>query len=234
MQLDTNYCIATEHEKEETPLSRCNPHAKPKLDRNGRCICAAPYIGKDCEKCEEGFTPAPLPKSHKNEKTDKVHTVCVADLKHLSTKECNGNGRPKSSRASSAADVQCNCDSGYGGRYCDYCTNAELAYPDCSKDMGAAIYDSESANAFLARRRYDEHGYSTAVSQYFEAGSLEPTVFNEECAWVDFPDDLDRLEFSKSFEGGEFHISDVYVVNHRQDNVMKFVPSQTGIFKVLL
>lgn len=112
--------------------------------------------------------------------------------------------------------------------------DASLAYPDCTEGLSASIYNSEEAHAFLSRRRYDEHGYSTAAERYFPAGALEPSVFNEECGWVDFPDDLDRIEFMREFNSGEFHIADVYVVNHDQDNVMKFKPRSTGVFKVLL
>ena len=45
--------------------------------------------------------------------------------------------------------------------------------------------------------------------------SLEPTFFNKECGWVDFPDNLDRTEFMKEFGSGEFHSADTYVVNHK-------------------
>jgi hypothetical protein len=91
-----------------------------------------------------------------------------------------------------------------------------------------------AADAFLSRRKYEQHGYSTAASKYFAPGSLEPTVFNEECGWVDFPDDLDRTELGREFSHGEFHLSDLYVVNHRQDNIMKFVGRSAGVLKVLV
>jgi len=130
--------------------------------------------------------------------------------------------------------VECECDAGYGGRYCDYCLDATHAYPDCDASLSATIYDSEAAHAFLSRKKYEEHGYSTSASKYFPPGSLEPTVFNEECGWVDFPDDIDRAELAREFGHGEFHLADVYVVNHRQDNIIKFVPRNTGYLKVLL
>lgn len=63
---------------------------------------------------------------------------------------------------------------------------------------------------------------------------MEPTVFNTECSWVDYPDDFDRIEFAKEFHDGEFHVSDVYVVNHDTDNVIKFVPRAPGVVKILL
>ena len=61
--------------------------------------------------------------------------------------------------------------------------------------MSSSIYDTTLAHDFLGRRQYNEHGYSTAASQYFSQDTLEPTIFNEECGWADFPDDLDRIEF---------------------------------------
>jgi hypothetical protein len=45
--------------------------------------------------------------------------------------------------------------------------------------------------------------------------AFEPTIFNEECGWVDFPDNLDRIEYMREFTGGEFHLADLYVVNHK-------------------
>lgn len=158
------------------------------------------------------------------------------DEAHLSDAVCNSNGRPKSSRVTSIEDVVCTCNTGYGGATCDYCTDAAHAYPDCDGEGGlsAAIYDDKAAHAFLDRRQYSEHGYSTAAAQYFPRGALEPTVFNEECGWVDFPDDLGRIEFTNEFSSGEFHLADLYVTNHKQDNIIKFVPSSTGTLKVLV
>ena len=63
---------------------------------------------------------------------------------------------------------------------------------------------------------------------------MEPTVFNEECAWVDYPDDLGRIEFMREFHGEDIHFADLYVVNHKQDNIIKFKPTTTGVFKILL
>lgn len=77
------------------------------------------------------------------------------------------------------------------------------------------MYDTEGNHLFLQRRRYNTHGYSSSAAQYFSANDLEPSIFNEECGWVDFPDDLDRVEFIREFADGELHISDLYVVNHR-------------------
>jgi hypothetical protein len=90
-----------------------------------------------------------------------------------------------------------------------------LAYPDCDAQTSSSIYDSDAVHAYLSRRKYEEQVYSTTASKYFAPGSLEPTVFNEECGWVDFPDDLDRAELSREFSHGDFHIADLYVVNHR-------------------
>ena len=63
---------------------------------------------------------------------------------------------------------------------------------------------------------------------------MEPTIFNEECAWVDYPDNLDRVEHMREFSKGDLHFADLYVVNHRQDNIIKFKPRSTGVFKVLV
>jgi hypothetical protein len=87
------------------------------------------------------------------------------------------------------------------------------------------MYNSERAHAFLARRRYNLDGYSTAAMQYFSPGDLEPTIFNEECGWVDYPDSLDRVEFMREYSTGDVHFADLYVVNHKQDNMIKFKPS---------
>jgi len=70
--------------------------------------------------------------------------------------------------------------------------------------------------------------------RYFPGGSLEPSIFNEECGWADFPDNFDRTEFMREFSSGDFHVADVYVVNHKQDNVIKFLPRTKGHLKILL
>jgi hypothetical protein len=147
---------------------------------------------------------------------------------------CNGHGRPKNSR-SSVEQIECDCDKGFGGIYCDYCSNPEYAYPNCEDGgISSSIYDPEVVHEFLGRRKYNEHGYSTVAQQYFSQDALEPTIFNEECGWADFPDDLDRIEFSREFGAGEFHFADLYVVNHKQDNIIKFKPRSTGTFKFLV
>ena len=148
---------------------------------------------------------------------------------------CNNHGKPKTRSASSIQDFSCECDAGYGGKFCDYCKDPSFAYPDCSASISSSIYDSSAVHAFLSRRKYEgEHGYATSAAKYFPAGALEPTVFNEECGWVDFPDDLYRVELGIEFSGSELHIADMYVVNHRQDNIMKVVPRSAGVLKILV
>ncbi len=50
-------------------------------------------------------------------------------------------------------DVICDCDQGYSGDYCDYCSDPSFAYPDCSEgSFSSRIYDTAHAHAFLARR----------------------------------------------------------------------------------
>jgi hypothetical protein len=78
------------------------------------------------------------------------------------------------------------------------------------------------------------NGYSTKAAKVFPHGALEPRIFNEECGWVDLPDNLDRLEYGQEFSSSEFHIADVYTVNHKQDNVIKFKPEMAGTFKIAL
>ena len=209
-------------------MSKCNPLAHPRLFE-GKCVCAFPYTGRDCTDCEDGFR-AERPRGN----VPAIHVRCIpegATTKNL----CNGHGKPKMGRAFFGKDVECDCDSGFGGKFCDYCTDSTLAYPDCEKGgLKSDMYNSEAAHAFLTRRKYETHGYSTAANKYFKAGELEPTIFNEECGWVDFPDDLDRTEYSREFKEGEFHIADLYVVNHRQDNIIKYIPRSAGVLKVLL
>lgn len=130
--------------------------------------------------------------------------------------------------------MTCDCDKGYGGKYCDWCLDPTHAYPDCVAEISSEIYDPTAAHTFLARKRYNEHGYSTSAAHYFSDGALEPTIFNEECGWVDFPDNLDRIEYMREFTGGEFHLADLYVVNHKQDNIIKFNPRWTGQFKFMV
>lgn len=78
------------------------------------------------------------------------------------------------------------------------------------------------------------NGYSMKAAKVFPHGALEPRIFNEECGWVDLPDNLDRLEYGQEFYSSEFHIADVYTVNHKQDNVIKFRPKEAGTFKIAL
>lgn len=153
----------------------------------------------------------------------------------MSSAACNSHGRPRPGAAyTHVDDVKCECDKGYGGAYCDYCTNPAFAYPDCSEEISANIYNTELQHAFLSRQRYDERGYSTVAERYFPDGALEPSIFNEECGWADYPDSFDRTEYMREFSSGDFHIADVYVVNHKQDNVIKFKPRTKGHLRILL
>lgn len=126
MQEDTSYCFETKDEFEHDSVAHCNPFAEPKLGPKGKCICAQPYIGDDCEKCDRGFTAAIHTHSNGQE-----HTRCMVDHDHLTTAVCNSHGRPKETRITHISEVTCVCDKGYGGRYCDFCTDPSYAYPDC-------------------------------------------------------------------------------------------------------
>mmetsp|Transcript_21053 Transcript_21053/g.32591 ORF Transcript_21053/g.32591 Transcript_21053/m.32591 type:complete len:309 (+) Transcript_21053:2716-3642(+) len=232
----TSYCFQTQEHLSHDSLQKCNPFAEPKVTADGSCVCSSPYTGPDCESCEEGFLSlqrdAESSEKHKN--ATGLHSHCVMDHHHLSKAVCNSHGRPQHSEAKTMDEVECHCDAGFGGTYCDYCVDPSFAFPDCHEAISSLIYDPEATHEFLSRRKYNEHGYSTVAAQYFGVNSLEPTIFNEECAWVDYPDDLDRVEHTKEFRDGSFHLADLYVVNHKQDNVLKFSPQQTGVLKVLI
>ena len=228
MQEETSYCFETKDEFEHDTVAHCNPFAEPKLGPKGKCICAQPYTGDTCESCDKGFTPAT-----DTHESGQAHTRCMVDHDHLTAAVCNSHGKPKETRITHVSEVTCVCDKGYGGRYCDFCTDPAYAYPDCQEDLSSKIYDTEGNHLFLQRRRYNTHGYSSSAAQYFSQDDLEPSIFNEECGWVDFPDDLDRIEFVREFTDGELHVSDLYVVNHRQDNLIKFKPRNTGVFRFL-
>ena len=45
---------------------------------------------------------------------------------------------------------------------------------------------------------------------------------------------MNQITNHKEFASGDFHIADVYVVNHDADNVIEFTPRHSGIFKILL
>lgn len=233
MQLETSYCFETPADHDHDPLSKCNPQAQPKLDSDKSCICASPYTGRDCYECQTGFKSIKESRIGPDGKEEE-RTVCVVDSSHLTNAVCNSHGSPKSTRISHVNEVECNCDNGYAGRFCDFCSNPSFAFPDCEKEISAEIYDPALVHSFLTRRHYSEHGYSTAAAQYFSEGALEPSVFNSECGWVDYPDDFDRIEFSKEFADGELHFADFFVVNHQSDNIIKFKPRQTGVVKLLV
>ena len=53
--ITTKYCFQNDQEHSQSAEVQCNPRASPKIDNNGRCICAAPYTGYNCEACVAGF-----------------------------------------------------------------------------------------------------------------------------------------------------------------------------------
>jgi len=128
VQLKTKYCFMNQDEMDKDPLSHCNPFAWPKLDSHGACLCAAPYTGPHCEECLEGFKAV---KKVSTTKAGKEHTSCAIDNMHLTDAVCNSHGTPKSRDVSRLEDVECDCREGYGGAFCDFCTDPTFAYPDC-------------------------------------------------------------------------------------------------------
>ena len=149
------YCFESsdDHNKEATTV--CNPHAMPQIADDGSCVCADPYTGRDCRACIEGFKPY--------QEVSGGNVECIIDVDHMSKAVCNSHGRPESSGYSHIDQVKCECDKGYGGQYCDFCTNPEYAFPDCSTETSSIIYNTEIQHAFLSRQKYDEHGYSTVA-----------------------------------------------------------------------
>jgi len=119
---------------------KCNPHAEPKLDESGRCICAAPYTGDQCDRCDTGFKPSDVKETEIREDS-KHHVECVVDFQHASSAVCNSHGRPKSGRFTKIEEITCDCEAGFGGKYCDFCKDNTQAYPACSEKISASIYD---------------------------------------------------------------------------------------------
>ena len=39
----------TETYSGEYGIEKCNPYAKPKVEKDGSCVCTYPYTGNDCE-----------------------------------------------------------------------------------------------------------------------------------------------------------------------------------------
>jgi hypothetical protein len=162
MQEETSYCFESTQDLVHDAVAHCNPNAFPKLDHeHGHCVCAEPYTGSDCEKCEAGFKAEK--EAHGSD--DKEHTVCVIDHEHVTAVVCNSHGKPKSSGGwTSIKHVTCDCHEGYGGKYCDYCKDPTHAFPDCTANISASIYDPDAMHHFLSRKKYNEHGYSTAAA----------------------------------------------------------------------
>lgn len=59
----------------------CNPAAKAKHHKNGKCSCPPPYTGDLCHQCEKGFM------------ADKIddETYCIPE-EYSDAMECNGFG----------------------------------------------------------------------------------------------------------------------------------------------
>ena len=80
------------------------------------------------------------------------NTECIMDEEHMTKAACNSHGRPESdSSVNHINDVKCQCDKGYGGYYCDFCSDPEYAFPDCSPETSSIIYNTEIQHAFLSR-----------------------------------------------------------------------------------
>ena len=58
--------------------------------------------------------------------------------------------------------------------------------------------------------------------------------FQQQCQYTNFPNFLNQIQNHKEFISGEFHLADVYTVNHDEDNVIEFTPRSKGLFKIML
>lgn len=59
-------------------------------------------------------------------------------------------------------------------------------------------------------------------------------MFAQECNGIDYPLDLNSLSFHREFSTGDFHFADVYTVNHKTNNFIKFTPRTPGSFKIMI
>lgn len=120
----------------------------------------------------------------------------------------------------------CKCDDKYDGQFCEKCKNHKFAYPDCTNAQSADIYDAAVDREYLSRRQYSLDGYQKSQNDRARIENAKP-----QCSWINFPEDLDRVEFMNGL-GGQFHVADYYTIHHDQDNIIKFTPKNQGVIKI--
>lgn len=70
---------------------KCNPLARAKLDKDGKCICTFPYRGNFCEKCDSSYTAWKEHTTRNSRGEMEQHTLCVPN-EGTGAHECNGFG----------------------------------------------------------------------------------------------------------------------------------------------
>ena len=100
----------------------CHWPGTEKCDESSQvCHCRFPYAGKDCSKCQDGFSLDPA--------TGEC-TLASKCAENGGTETCNGHGQCEQvgSRA------ECHCDAGFaddGLERCSRCSDSLFTYPNC-------------------------------------------------------------------------------------------------------
>lgn len=183
---------------------QCNPFAKAKTTKTGACECTFPYKGEKCEECEQDFRADKQDTKVKGKNVK--HTVCVP-IDDTDQFECNGFGTYNKKKKA------CKCVTGYAGDHCEMCEDGEQEFPDCTDEFKAKDMDSDIFDAWGKRRREQ-------VDNEDDHFNNINSPFQQQCAYTDFPNFLNSIHTHKEFSTGEFHIADIYTVNHDDHNVI--------------
>ena len=128
--------------------------------------------------------------------------MCSLNDSKCSSNICNNHGKClKSISQAKRDDKICECSSLYSGRFCDRCLDSSLIYPDC-----------------LKASKYSRGEISVISNRDF---SSEVDADDHGCQLMDYPTDLDRIEFLKGIPSG-LHLSEVYHFNHKLPNIIEF------------
>lgn len=122
----------------------CNPYAKAKIRDDGRCDCAFPYMGGQCEDCHSTHTIQKI--ETEVDGRLETHTVCVPNS-DSNEYECNGNGKYNTSTG------RCDCHRDYAGLYCEMCSDPDYEYPECGDEYESLFMESSVFDAFNKQRR---------------------------------------------------------------------------------
>jgi hypothetical protein len=99
------------------------------------------------------------------------------------------------------------------------------AYPDCSGDY---LADTTSSQFLVS---YD-HG--SRSKQMLPSKPTQRSPLQQQCLYNTFPQSLNSGNFHAQHPSGNFHISDVYTVNHDSNNIIKIKPKASGTLKVMV